>query len=196
MVMLHSASRSSVLRLVLAALLVALTVTQVPGIDAGVASAQEADEGAGVTIEGTWVLSSYSATERRRDAGVERCVDALPLLYRPIARSRITDALPIHRRIRIRDHGARIHAVIGEYDMNFPYDGSSHDFTDPAGEHLRVTQQYSGERLIQRFVGEGGGMNHTLSVNEDGTRLTLRVSITSSRLPRAATYQATYRRAG
>ena len=185
------------LRIALLALIVAMSASPLVGVaqQSQPPAAEASDEGSRPTLEGRWVIESMSAAERRRDAGVERCVDALPLLYRPIARSRIRRALPVPRRIALRIRGNRIRTLIGNYDLNFPFDGSSHPFTDPWGDDLHLSQRYTGTELRQRFVGGGGDKRHTLQLSDDGERMTLTVRIGSNRLPTPATYRATYRRA-
>ena len=148
------------------------------------------------SVLGSWQIINPSAAEAARDAAIDSVVEELMFIARPIARRRMSSELPVHQRIRLTQNSSGLRAVIGPYDFTTTADGSPQTIEDPWDNEVRVSQQLSEGRLRQVFRAENGVLYHDLRVNEAGDRLTLRVRVTSPRLPSDGRYRYNYRRTG
>ena len=143
---------------------------------------------------GSWNLIGPAAAEERRDAAIAAAVEDMMFIARPIARRRMRNELPVHRRVSFTQTPTGLRAQIGRYDLNFPADGSVHNVRDPWDNDIRFSQQFQGQRLRQVFRAENGVLYHAFRVSGNGQRLTLSIRVTTPRLPADARYQYTYRR--
>ncbi|MFK8003874.1 MAG: hypothetical protein AB8H86_30200 [Polyangiales bacterium] len=147
------------------------------------------------TLQGHWVpAASIRSIESRRDAAVERVTDEMSIFARGIAGRRLRAGMPVPRQIIISGTGPSFRAKVGDYDLNFPADGSRHAMTDPFGEDINSSQGYRNGRLRQVMRADGGTLTHVLQLSEDGNTLTLTIRIGSPRLPADVVYRVRYRR--
>lgn len=147
------------------------------------------------TLRGRWIVAaSIRSVETRRDAAIESVTDEMNIFARGIAGRRLRAGMPVPRQIDISGTGASFRAKVGDYDLNFPADGSRHAMTDPFGEDINSSQGYRNGRLRQVMRADGGTLTHVLQLSEDGQTLTLTIRIGSPRLPADVVYRVRYRR--
>lgn len=147
------------------------------------------------SLSGRWVLAaSVRSVESRRDAAVERVTDQMSIFARGIAGRRLRAGMPVPPGIEVSGEGASFRAKVGDYDLNFPADGSRHPMTDPFGEDLSSSQTFRNGQLRQVMRSEGGTLTHVLQLSGDGLTLTLTVRVGSPRLPADVVYRVRYRR--
>lgn len=146
-------------------------------------------------FEGTWQLAvSPDRAQQTIDTAVERAVNAMPFLFRGVARGRLRDQTPAVRRIVLDfDDGA----------VAVSYDGR--DYRSPLGETRRVTRSSDGARLRLTQRLQSGGQLEQVFEGDSGTRWyvyeatgpdTIRLTSTtdSDRMPEAMRFSLTYRR--
>jgi hypothetical protein len=143
---------------------------------------------------GSWSLIGPAAAEERRDTAIAAAVEDMMFIARPIARRRMRNELPVHRRVSFSQTPTGLRARVGRYDLTFPPDGSAHNVRDPWDNDIRFSQRLQGGQLRQVFRAENGVLYHAFRVSNNNQRLTLSIRVTSPRLPADALYQYTYRR--
>ncbi|MEM9068750.1 MAG: hypothetical protein AAGE52_09595 [Myxococcota bacterium] len=148
------------------------------------------------TVQGEWALrESYSVVETRRNRAIEAATDDMSIFTRGIARRRLRRGTPIHRSLVFRGEGEHFRAHVGDYHLDFAADGRRRPFVDPFDEEMRASQRFNGRRLTQVMRNDDATLTHTLTLSDDGSRLTLTVRIESHHLPGDVIYRAHYRRA-
>lgn len=141
--------------------------------------------------DGRWVLSGgQEHAIDARNAAIERTVDEMPLVVRPIARTRLEQQLAVPQHVVVR--GGNIH--VGAYAIELPEDGSWTRATDPDGNQVRARQVSTDGSISQLFRTEDGTLRYTMRFEED--ELVLRVRLSSDRLPRPITFRLRFHRAG
>lgn len=164
-------------------------------VSPGQAQPEAAEAAPAPTLRGRWTpAASIRSIESRRDAAVERVTDEMNIFARGIAGRRLRAGMPVPRQIIISGEGSSFRAKVGDYDLNFPADGSRHAMTDPFGEDISSSQGFRNGRLRQVMRADGGTLTHVLQLSEDGNTLTLTVRIGSPRLPADVVYRVRYRR--
>jgi len=76
----------------------------------------------------------------------------------------------------------------------------SGDMGEPAdyvynGKKSTLTQSLAGDRITQVFVSEDGKRENEFTLAKDGQTLTLKVTVTNSRLANPVVYSLSYKRA-
>ncbi len=140
----------------------------------------------------------YVGGERQRAAlrdAIEKAVEQLNWVIRGIGRSRLEAVTKIPPAVRYEVGSSTIKMTyFGRPTMEAPADGSFVSRTDPQGKPMQVSFSIKGDTLVQIFKGENGVRTNKVSVSEDGSRLTVRVSIKSNRLQDPLKYKLTYKR--
>jgi hypothetical protein len=141
---------------------------------------------------------TYRLVEAESDnihQAIDAAVRGMNFVTRPIARTRLRRTNEAHREVRIER--ADGHYVIGMDDRaptRAPSDGTPVQWTREDGEVLEVTTSVRGGVLRQTFQAEDGRRANDFHLSEDGRVMTMRVTITSDRLPEPLTYRLVYRR--
>lgn len=141
---------------------------------------------------------TYVGGQAQRDqvaVAIEATVMALNVLFRPIARKRITAGNPLREQISIAVVGKTVSVSFGaDRKISGPFDGAAVSWTDEAGSPLKVTFSLVKGRIIMHCQGEGGARRNVFTLDESGDTLTMSVTMSSDRLPVPVKYALTYRR--
>ncbi len=160
------------------------------------ASRPRADEKNAVernAVEGRYRYAGGAAEDALRKAAIDRAIGDMFFAIRPIARHRLGNATRILPWISFSFSGGQIRTRGPEsLDLQSP-DGSTilHTWR---GEKSRATQRLTTNGVMQRFVADDGTGQSEWRLSPDGSTLTLRVTITSPRLPTPVVFSLTYRR--
>jgi hypothetical protein len=128
-------------------------------------------------------------------SAIERAVQQLNALIRGIGRRRLATVTEIPRSLRYALNAETIEMQYGELPaIHAPADGRYVERVNARGTPMRVSFELRGETLVQRFKGEKGTRTNKVTISEDGTRLTMRVSIKSERLADPLRYRLSYKR--
>ncbi len=128
-----------------------------------------------------------------RDAGIARAVDALFIMFRPIARSRITEANPAFPAVRIAFHDGQIETETPPVLAKSPENGEERTTFGLNKVVNKLVQSVAGDALVQKTWTEGAGSRTTRFVpSADGKRLTLFIEIRADRLPVPVAYSMEY----
>jgi len=146
-------------------------------------------------LQGMFRVAPGSSNQASRDAGIGRAVDALFLLIRPIATSRITDANPVFPSVRIAFYDGLIDVATPPVAARSPEDGGTRTTRGLDGETNQLIQSFTSDALVQRTWTDAGSRTTRFVPSDDGQRLTLHIQIRSPRLPVPVRYTMAYARA-
>lgn len=145
-------------------------------------------------LQGMFRVAPGSANQANRDAAIQRSVDALFLLIRPIATSRITEANPVFPSVRIAFYDGLIDVATPPVAARSPEDGAARTTRGLDGETNQLVQSFTSDALVQRTWTDAGSRTTRFVPSDDGQRLTLHVQIRSPRLPVPVRYTMAYAR--
>lgn len=128
-------------------------------------------------------------------AAIERGIDDMSFVTRPIARRRLRSTNQPYGTIRLTAGDGRVStAYDGRDPIVSPADGSPAAWSRD-GEALTVHTRLSDGVLTQTFTAEDGVRENAFTLSPDRSRLTLRVTVRSPRLTEPIVYALTYERA-
>lgn len=126
---------------------------------------------------------------------IEEAVSGMNFITRPIARGRLRRTNEPYQRISIRLGSEEVTITT---DDRAPIvarpDGNPMKWTREDGEVLDLTTRWVDDALEQTFVAEDGQRANRFTLNPDGDRLELHVTVTSPRLAKPLTYVLRYQR--
>jgi hypothetical protein len=150
----------------------------------------------GPSFQGTFRYAGDAREDAMRRAAIDRAVDSLFFAWRPIARHRLADTTRIVPWFSISMADGRIRARGPDgLDLTTPDNGTAVPYTF-RGEKCRAAQRVVGSKLVQNFAADDGVGNNEWSASEDGSMLTVKVTLSSKHLRDPIVYTLTYRRGG
>jgi hypothetical protein len=163
-------------RLASAAAVLALAVSEVPG------------------PQGTFALDRAASDDVQ--AAVERAAGEFNFLLRPFARSRLTKANPVPRKVRIAYTETEVSVQLDAAPaVVAPRDGRKVTWTRDDGAKFELSARTEGGALRQAFQGDEGQRTNLYKLQPDG-RLAMEVTLTSPRLEKPLTYRLVFARVG
>lgn len=128
-------------------------------------------------------------------AAIEATVDSLPLMFRSIARKRLTQANPIDATldIRVRDGDIRTSFASG-FSVSCPLDGPAVRARSTDGQKLDVRMRSQGTKLVQQIKSRSstGAGKVVFVLSQDRRKLTVHHEVSSPRLPVPVRYSLSY----
>ena len=128
-------------------------------------------------------------------AAINEAVSPMIFITRGIARSRLTKINPLPHRMRVQLGADTVRVAFDEDPpVAAPLNGTVVSWLNPlANETDQVHVAVAGDTLRQTFVADDGVRENALIFTSDGSRVLLRVTVTSHRLPRPLTYELLFR---
>lgn len=146
------------------------------------------------TLVGTWQFVADGSDDIA--AAIEGSVAKMNFIKRPIARSRLKKTNSTYRTIRIeRQPDLILVAFDAGKPVGMPIDGTKVKWQRDDGEKFDVSGQWQESMLKQAFVAEDGERRNEFRLSEDGSTLTLAVTLTSGQLLAPVKYTLAYKRA-
>jgi hypothetical protein len=157
------------------------------------ASATSPDQRARFT--GTYRYAGGAQEDEARKAAIDHAVESMSPFTRSIARNRISATTQIPGFYKFSFDPGKI-KVLPEARPEM----ISGDKGEPAdyvynGKKSTLTQVLAGDRITQVFVSDDGKRENEFTLAKDGQSLTLKVTVTSSRLSNPVVYSLSYKRA-
>lgn len=159
----------------------------------GVASAwaQEAQH----PMEGRYRLVEAESDDVR--AAIERGTDGMNFVRRALARRGLKEAGAAYRTIAITSSDSLVAVSMdGHAPVVTPADGRPTEWEADDGARYRVRTAWLDGALRQTFIADDRQRENLFSLEEDGTTLRVRVTLTSGKLPAPIVYTLVYRRVG
>jgi len=133
---------------------------------------------------GSWTLDAAPDLPKV----IEAATASMNFITRPIARSRLNKTNEVYQTVRIEREAGTISIQYGQRQpQRMPADGSTVAWTREDGEKAER------DDLVQTYKAEDGERTNVFHVDPDSRILTLKVTVTSPRLPRPVSYAITYR---
>lgn len=127
---------------------------------------------------------------------VDKAVEKMNFIKRPIARGRLEKTNVPYQRIRIQINATEAEIT---YDDRKPIrmsiDGPAIKWTRDDGEVFDVSARVDGGKLVQTYKAEDGMRVNSFHLDAKGA-LHLRVEVSSPQLPQAMSYELVYQPAG
>jgi len=148
-----------------------------------------------VRFSGTYRYAGSAQQEDARRAAIDRAVEGMSLFIRSAARSRISATTQIlgsysfsfeSEKILVRPQ-SRPEMISGDQ-------GESVDYVYN-GKRSKLTQRFFGDRISQIFVSDDGRRENEYTLSEDGKVMTLKVTLSSSKLSSPVVYRLSYEKA-
>ena len=130
-------------------------------------------------------------------AAIEATVDSLPLMFRGIARKRLTQANPIDTSLDIGVKGGEVRTSFASgFSVTCPLDGPAVRARSMDGQKLDVRMRSQGAKLVQQIKSRSssGAGKVVFVLSEDRSRLTVHHEVSSPRLPVPVRYSLSYAR--
>jgi hypothetical protein len=129
-------------------------------------------------------------------AAIERSVQHMNFITRPIARHRLLKTNPLPRQLRLDYTTDTITVRLGDAPpAALPRDGSAVPWRSLGGDKCQVSAVLAGDTLVERVISHGGQAETRYVVLDDGKRIREDVRISSSHLPQPVVYSVTFARA-
>ncbi|MCZ7599136.1 MAG: hypothetical protein M5U09_17555 [Gammaproteobacteria bacterium] len=146
-------------------------------------------------LSGSFELAgSRQEAQARVNRAIDEAVANMSWFRRGFARTRLREKNPIRDTVRIDVGGGDVTIEYGDATYTTP-EGQWRTVT-ATGEQVRLLQQVVGDRIYQTFRTEDGEKLTVYSVSDDGSRLTLDITVSSPQLPQPLRYDLDYRRTG
>jgi hypothetical protein len=144
-------------------------------------------------LQGVYVLDA--AASDSIEAAIENGTADMNFAIRGLARRRIAQTNPRYQQIRLAHTDATITVQFDAKDpLQIPTNGHAIPWTREDGGKYDVTAQWSAAQLVMHFDADDGHRTNTLVLSPDGLSLKLKVTLTSSHLPKPVEYTLAYRR--
>ena len=139
---------------------------------------------------GSWTLDSAPDLPKV----IEQATASMNFITRPIARSRLNKTNEVYPSLRIEREADTISIQYGQRQpLRLPADGSPVSWTREDGETFLVSARFQQDSLVQTYKAKDGERTNVFQVDPASRILTLKVTVTSPRLPRPVIYAITYR---
>jgi hypothetical protein len=173
-----------------------------------VSSAQAQDSAVAATSHGDVAASSVFSTPGARvyvvapeqsddiPAAIERSVEHMNFIIRPIARHRlrVTNPLPQHLQLDIAPDTITVH--LGDAPpAALPRDGSAVPWRSLGGDRCQISGALAGDTLVEHVISHGGQGETRYVMLDGGKRVREDVRITSSHLPKPVVYSVVFTKA-
>jgi hypothetical protein len=126
---------------------------------------------------------------------IDAAVSQFGFLKRTIARSRLRKIATPPQRLVISYNSSHVNITDERRPTRtIPTDGSSVDWTTPAGEKVKAHSAWEGDRLRLSLSTANGQEVDIFSIDRADDRLNLDVAISSPQLPQPLVYRLVFRR--
>ena len=129
-------------------------------------------------------------------AAINKTVDGMNFITRPIARGRLAKVNPVPHRVRVQLDKDTVSAAFDDGNpVVTPVSGEVVSWSNPlTHETNKAHAAVAGDTVRQTIVAGDGQRENAFIFTDGGTRLHLVVTVTSHRLPRPLTYELLFRR--
>lgn len=143
-------------------------------------------------LVGDYHYSGGSTQKNSVKREIEETVGKMSVIARGIARSRLTKANKVPSRVEIANDGDLVTVEIDGKAYTAALGGKSVSVRDQ-GQRSRLRYQMRGDSLYMILDGEEGDRTNVFTPRKDGLGVTMRVKLSSSKLPQAIAYSLSYR---
>jgi hypothetical protein len=143
-------------------------------------------------VVGDYRYSGGSTQKNAVKREIEETVGKMSVLARGIARTRLTKANKVPSHVEIANDGDLVTVEIDGKAYTAALGGKSVSVRDQ-GQRSRLRYQMRGDSLYMILDGQEGDRTNVFTPRKDGMGVTMRVKLSSSKLPQAIVYSLSYR---
>ncbi len=142
-----------------------------------------------------WKSSGHKKNKAKIEAGIEKAIDDMNFITRPIARSKLNKANIAFKSIKIKFVDGKVSIQQDSRTaVTSPIDGTKVKWTREDGDVFKVSQKVSETKITQIFRGESGKKTMIYKFNKDFSVMWVSVRVDSPKLPEAVIYTMKYKR--
>lgn len=131
----------------------------------------------------------------KMQAVVEAVVEEANFVVRGFARDKLLELCAPYKGLSVTVQGEQITMKTERYGpWTTKADGQGLKAKNSQGEDVTVTRKWQKEKLVEVVRGEGGSFTRVFQLSPDGKRLTMSVTVTSTKLDKPVKYAMTYGR--
>ena len=145
-------------------------------------------------FDGEWSFVGGQKERDGIDAAIATSMDAINPMLRNIGTRRLKESNPVPSRLSISVSGENATVKFDGDGLTAKLDGTPTKATTASGDKVKVSYRLKDDKLLEFIDGAGGDRHNRFTLNADGSRLTVKVKITSSRLPVSVDYRLTFKR--
>ena len=146
-------------------------------------------------IEGKYRFVGGDAEKKALEDAIEKVVQEMNFIKRPIARGRLKDRNGIASSWQFTVAGGQIKAVAeGVMTWTTPESGAQADVKTSTGDDAKLSMKIVDNKLFQTFTTKEGKREAVFTLGADGATLKMDVTLTSSQLPMPLKYTLTYKK--
>jgi hypothetical protein len=169
-------------------------VGQEPGIQADDSEASAVEQNAEAAFDKNYRYSGGEKGRKAVEAAIDAATEDMNALIRGIARKKLRDVNRIIPTLGFSLDGDPLRAsYIDGHLAESPASGKTVDWVNQFGDTVNLSQRVTGNKLVQVISDSNGSRRNVYRFSEDGSRLTMYVTIEASRLPTPVKYQLSYR---
>jgi hypothetical protein len=148
-----------------------------------------------VRFAGTYRYAGSAQQEDARRAAIDRAVEGMSVFIRSSARSRVSATTQILGSYSFSFESEKI--LVRPQSRPEMISGDRGEFVDYVynGKRSKLTQRFFGDRISQIFVSDDGRRENEYTLSEDGKVMTLKVTLSSSKLSSPVVYRLSYEKA-
>ena len=142
-----------------------------------------------------WKSSGQKRNQAKIEKGIEKAIDDMNFITRPIARGKLKKANIAFKTIQIKFTGEKVSIQQGaRTTIAAPVDGGKVSWTREDGDKFKVSQKVSETKITQVFQGENGKKTLVYKFNKEFTEMWVSVRVDSPKLPEPVRYTLKYKR--
>jgi hypothetical protein len=145
-------------------------------------------------FDGAYVFDGGQKQQEGVLQAIETAVAALNPLVRNLGRTRLQESNTIPKHLAIETDGEAVSILFDGNGHSAKLDGTPRKAESSHGDKIKVSHRMRGPKLTEFIDGVGGDRHNEFKLSADGSRLTVKVKISSSQLPVPVEYDLSYKR--
>lgn len=146
-------------------------------------------------LQGTFVYVADGSDDVNK--AIDQAISKMNFVVRSVARGRLRKTNVPYERLAISHSTDRVSIAADRRPaIQTPANGTPVKWTREDGEVFDVSTEWENGALEQTFGAPDGKRVNTFTLSPDGNTLTMKVTVSSPRLPKPLTYSLRYRRVG
>jgi hypothetical protein len=127
-------------------------------------------------------------------AAIEHVISQMSFIAAPFARGPLRERNPVFPRVSIQLRGGQVVVAFPTVRFASAESGAETPGRTEFGENVHISHRFEPDRMVEIIRADSGTRRNDFLLSPDGNTLTMRVNMSSPRLPTAIRYALTYRR--
>ncbi len=146
-------------------------------------------------LAGTYVYAGGAEQKAVVDTMVEKVVQQVAMVFRPLARPRLQEVCAAAPKAIIKVEGDTVEMIRGDAKVwKSKADGKAFTATNDEGEPIAVSRKWTNGVLLEYLHAEKGSRTMTYKLSKNKQLLSIKTVIRSPQLPQSLVFEYTYKR--